>query len=384
MVSRGFIVLKGGGRIVQCALVISSLKRGGAERVLVDLANGWAERGWPVTVVTVAARGIPPAYPVADAVQVVDVDVPLRPSSLVTTALGTWRRSLRLRRLVADLRPDVVVSFLVKVNVLTVLACRGLPPPVVVAEHNDPASQPIGPLWRRLRRLAYGRAARVVALTDRAFAALPPEARCRGVVIPNPLSPEFSAAADEPAVGPDEPVVVAMGRLTRQKGFDLLLRAFGRVRLDRPAWRLVVFGEGPERPALEGLRDELGLHDAVSLPGTTDDVLGAFRRAALLALPSRWEGLPRVVAEAMAAGLPVVAFDCRTGPAEMVDDGVTGRLVPSGDVEAFAGALAGLMDDGTERRRMGRAAQVACRRWSLPAVLDQWDELVFGPLGGSV
>jgi glycosyltransferase involved in cell wall biosynthesis len=144
------------------------------------------------------------------------------------------------------------------------------------------------------------------------------------------------------------PVVLGVGRLTRQKDFESLVRAFAQVRQHRPA-RLLILGEGEERSALEALVRELGLESDVALPGFQAGAQACMTRAAVFVLSSAWEGLPTVLIEALAAGTTVVATDCPSGPREILRGGELGRLVPPGDVEALArGILAAL--GGTARR----------------------------------
>lgn len=139
------------------------------------------------------------------------------------------------------------------------------------------------------------------------------------------------------------PVVVAAGRLDGQKNFTLLLEAFARMRLKRPA-KLLIFGEGSKRPQLEARTQALGIDADVALPGFIKNPFSAFSRAALFVLSSDQEGLPGVLIEALACGCPVVATDCPSGPSEILDGGRFGELVPVGDADALAAAMARTLD----------------------------------------
>ena len=174
------------------------------------------------------------------------------------------------------------------------------------------------------------------------------------------------------AVGPaSPPVVLAAGRLEPQKNFPLLIRAFRRVRSRRPV-RLVVLGAGSQRARLEHLVDRLGLRDAVSLPGWTAHPHACMARAALFVMSSRWEGLPLVLIEALAAGCPVVSTDCRHGPAEILDGGAFGRLVPPGEEAALAEAMERTLDDPPSPDLLRKRAAF----FSVDRIVDAWERLL--------
>ncbi|MBO0844054.1 MAG: glycosyltransferase family 4 protein, partial [Nocardioides sp.] len=170
-------------------------------------------------------------------------------------------------------------------------------------------------------------------------------------------------------------VVVSAGRLVNRKGFDRLIAAWAALAPDLPEWRLDIFGEGTCRRALEAQITTSGMSNAVRLQGFTRDLDQVLASAAVYAMSSRAEGFPMVLLEAMSHGLPLVSFDCPRGPAEIVEDGVTGRLVTDGDVGAYTRALRELISDEQRRRRMGAASYERARSYAMTTVSAQWEKL---------
>jgi glycosyltransferase involved in cell wall biosynthesis len=172
----------------------------------------------------------------------------------------------------------------------------------------------------------------------------------------------------------DRPVVLTAGRLRRQKGYDRLVRAWALVAQEHPGWRLRICGSGPKAPNLERQVARLGLEGKVELPGAVSQIEREMEQASIFALSSRYEGLPMVMLEAMSKGLPIVSFDCPTGPRDVLDDGVDGVLVRNGDVRGLARAIIELIED--EDRRLGAAAIEKARTYAMDVVGARWDALV--------
>lgn len=353
------------------AVVLPALGAGGSERVISLLANHWAEQGRSITLVTFEPPGTPPYYPIDPRVTLRQLGLPPRPEVWHQGLRRTVARARALRRALRAADPELVLSFLTRTNILALLAARGLDRPVIVSERNNPERQRFGPVWTWLRARTYPHADCLVTMTERALAALPPAERPRSRVIPNPVMlPEGWRPRR------DGRTIAAVGRLVGQKGFDLLLRAFAQVAPAHPDWRLVIWGEGEERAALERQRVELGLEGRVELPGITARPGEWVETADLFVLSSRFEGWGIVVAEAMAAGLPVVSFDCPFGPREMIRDGVDGLLVPDQDVAALAAALDRALGDPSLRARLAAAARVSAERFAPARVMAGWDSVV--------
>ncbi len=356
---------------MRLSLVISSLNAGGAERVMTTLANAWVARGWQVDLLTTHDAGRAPHYPLAPAVGLRSLD-PRLPSPFRQVA--TVRN---LRAAIRDARPDAVISFLNYTNIMTLAACRGLACPVIISERLDPRVIDIGPAWSFLRRVTYPGAKLLVAQTGTAAELYGPLTGGRVRVIPNPVHAPAQRAADPVSpVGADRRTILCVGRLQKQKGFDIALRAMALLGPACADWRLVILGEGPERPNLERLHADLGLGDRARLAGQVADPWPWLRQAGIFLMSSRSEGFPNALTEAMAAGLPVISTDCPSGPADIITPGVDGLLVPTEDPAALAEALARLIDSGDLRTRLAAAAPGVLERYSLESVLAAWDRVL--------
>lgn len=360
---------------MRIVLVISALDCGGAERVMSIMANYWASRGEKVTLITLehADRDF---YPLDRRVRRVGLGL-LAPSSNIYVAIkSNVSRVRRLRAAMRECQPDVIISFVHKVNLVTLFAAQGLRVPVVVSERTDPQCHAIEPIWSRLRRWLYPRAHAVVvqttAVRDWAALFLPSE---KIHVIPNPIEIRTEDTADIATnLNFRSPFAVAVGRLQPVKGFDLLVQAFARC--EHRDWSLAILGEGPDRGRLESMIRHYGLETKVHMPGKLSSVDNILRRASMFILSSRYEGFPNVLLEAMSYGLPVLSFDCPSGPRFIIEDGVNGMLVPAEDVNALASAMDRLMADRDERGRLGRQARDIVGTFSLDKIMNSWYQIL--------
>jgi glycosyltransferase involved in cell wall biosynthesis len=305
--------------------------------------------GYDVDLVVGSTRG-PLRAEVPEGVPLVDLGCEHLRAALVPLVRYLGRR-----------RPDCILPTIEHANVLAVVAAAlartGTRTVLRVANTLSRAGGSAPTPFERLTHVLvprlYRHADALVACSsgmadDLAGVAGVPRAAIR--VIPNStVGPDLAVLAREPVTHPwlspgAAPVVLAVGRLTEQKDHALLLEAFARVRRERDA-RLIVLGDGPERDALERRAHALGVVDDVDLAGFDPNPYRFMARARVFALSSAWEGLPGALIEALACGTGVVATDCPSGPREILEDGRYGRLVPAGDVEGFAAALAAALDD---------------------------------------
>lgn len=362
------------------ACVISSMGAGGAERVMATLANHWASQGRRITLITFSSPDDEPFFA---------LDSSIRQRRLaengtaggVARAIRVGRRIAAIRREVQALRPDVVLSFIDLNNVMTLLGSRGLNVPVIVSERVDPHNYDLGRMAEWLRARTYPLADRIVVQTTRSAQYFSGPLKQKVAVLPNPIREARFSASPEKPVSAGRYRIIAVGRLNRQKGFDLLLAAFARIAGAHPSWDVDIYGDGPERADLERSISWYGLDGRVRLNMPTKDIEIELARSNVLAFPSRFEGFPNSLGEAMAAGLPAVAFRDVSGVEDLVEDEVSGLLGGfGGSDEAAALTLAAnlerLMDDPALRSSMGTAARARIIKFRPELVLSQWDAVL--------
>lgn len=360
-------------------IFIHSLSSGGAERVAANLSRYWAEQGQKVTIVTLAGTE-QDFYSLDPRVQRIALNLAGESENLGAALVANLRRIRMLRRILRREQPDVVLSMMTTANVLAALAAKGLSCPLIISERIHPPQLPLGRIWEMLRRWSYGWSQAVVALTRESADWLRQHTTARRVVvIPNavpwPLPSQPPVIKPQSLFTDSRKVVLAVGRLAPQKGFELLLEAFARVAHERQDWDLFILGEGPERQLLEGLAKSLGISDRVYLPGRVGNVGDWYARAQFYVLSSHFEGFPNTLVEALAAGCPAVSFDCETGPRDIIRHETDGLLVPPGDVQALASAMVRLMDNKELRNHFAARAVEARERFSIKHIGAIWDKL---------
>ena len=362
----------GGTPLFRLALVAATMGPGGAERVLSILANRWAERGFDVTLVTLAGHG-EDFYPLHPSVRRITAAVAQDAGRFgrLSAAINLLRHVLRLRSTLRQLKPDVVLSFIDSTNVMTLLSLIGANIPRVVSERSDPAMVPLAALWRVLRAVLYPGADRVVVQTAGAAAFFKGRVARRLAVIPNPvMRPDTSVEGE---LQPPRPFIMSLGRFTEEKRFEDLIDAFAAVAPRHPEWSLVIAGDGPLRPALLRQIEALGLKTRVMLPGIVKHSAALLAQCDIYVLSSRFEGFPNAMCEAMALGRPVIATDCPSGPRAIIRNGIDAIMVPPMQPKALAEAIERLFSAPAERARLGEAAAGIIERFKLDPIVDAWE-----------
>ena len=356
------------------ALFLPNLGGGGAERVFANLANAFVEKGMVVDFVLGKAEG-PNLSRIDRRINLVD---------LGTNSVYGWIRPMK--RYLKERHPELILSGLHHANLTALYAnmLTGTKTRVIVSVHT-PMSYDIGKSRKKLAkaipllvRAFYPKADKIICVSNGVAQELInkyhlPKSKIQ--VIYNPVvTQDMFKKAEEPLDHPwfqpgQPPVILGIGRLTAQKDFETLIKAFALVR-NKTETRLMILGEGPDRAKLEQFVKQLGLENDVCMPGFVDNPYKYMKHSSVFVLSSRWEGFGNVLAEALALGLPVVSTDCPSGPAEILEGGKWGRLVPVGNHEALANAILEALND--ERDKGVERAQ----EFSLDKIVDQYVDLL--------
>ena len=351
---------------------INSIRHGGAERVMLQLAERFAASGWRSVLVT--SFTAPDEFPVPRGVERISIEREQIRQSALRRNLS---RIATLRALLRQYAPAALISFMAEPNFRAVLAAQGLPVKTIVSVRNDPSREYGGRLSGFVGRRILPRANGCVFQTRDAMAWFPPAFQKKSTVIMNQVSERFF---EEPPAA-EHRDIVAVGRLNAQKNHSLLIRAYAA--LGPTEGRLVIYGEGEKREALEALVRELHLEGRVLLPGLSDNVPRDIKGAKLFVLSSDYEGMPNALLEAMALGLPCISTDCPCGgPREILQNGENGLLVPVGDEQALCAAMAALLNDPAGRAVLGENARRTAEGFRPEVVFRQWEKYVESVIDG--
>jgi glycosyltransferase involved in cell wall biosynthesis len=395
-------------------LVCNSLDAGGIERVVSTLANEWSRRGRKVSVITLYDRRqfykLDPAvhHVIVDTVGLSRISDLLRwlvtrfrvekPSRLwlLNILFGgfcklsyqylnrTYFRfvysceAVMLRRALARVQSPLIVSLGTPINIITLKASKGLKRRVIISERNDPKRLLKSRRnWDALARKFYNSADLVTANTRGALQDMRDFVEDGKLAfVPNPLVFKNGNGHAHPAKPSPQPLILNVGRLVRDKAQDVLLDAFALLGDEFKEWRVGIVGDGRHEGALRKQAARLGISDRVDWHGVVGDPYAFYRSATIFALPSRVEGMSNALLEAMSCGLPVIVSDGAPGPLELVEDDVTGLVVPVNDSSALAAALRRLATDEPLRKRLGEAARARVSEYELTHALAAWESVV--------
>lgn len=347
---------------MRLTFITGSLGGGGAERVVSELATAMSHKGHEISIVVIAARD--QQYAIDPSVRVVDCA-----KKHAIRGLSFMQRVGDIRRALRELSPDTVISFNTPVNIYAVLACRRLPCRLVLAERNDPVLYPADKTTRRLRARLYKRADAFVFQTEEAQAFFSEDIRRRSTVIFNPINP----CMPDPAEGPRSKRFVTAVRLEPQKNIPMAIDAFHKIAERHPDFTLEIYGRGALREELQQQIDRLGLSERVTLMGNSSTLYEDIKDAYAFVLSSDYEGMSNSMLEAMALGIPTISTDYPSGGARaVIENGVNGMLIPVGDTDALADAMATLICDPQLAQAIGREGLKLRETLSVDSVTEQW------------
>lgn len=342
-------------------IVTGSMVRGGAEGVVASVANGLAQRGWKVHIISILFDICD--YELDESVEYINIS-----NEKKNQMLDTPRLVLTLRKQIKRIKPQAVLSFMVAVNIVTWMATRELGIKFIPSERNDP-EKGRSSLIKKLQAKAYGAATTTVFQTSRAQKYFSEDIQKHSVIIPNPVKQMPEAAENKTKR------IVTAGRLSEQKDHKLLIDAFAEIHKDHPDFGVDIYGEGSLRDELQKYIDERSLTDAVVLQGKINNVPERIKDAYMFVLPSDYEGLSNALLEAMAIGLPCITTNC-AGSDDAIQNGINGLIVPVGGKDEMVAAMRKLIDEPETATSMGRKARESASRYSLESIVDQWEDLI--------
>jgi GalNAc-alpha-(1->4)-GalNAc-alpha-(1->3)-diNAcBac-PP-undecaprenol alpha-1,4-N-acetyl-D-galactosaminyltransferase len=355
------------------AFLINSLSSGGAERVVTTLANSLINN-YDVTIITFIS--LPPFYNLDGRIKLISCYNKIAPSSNPLAALkSNYSLLKRIHSIIKDNNIELLIGFMTTANVLATVIGKINRIPIIISERTNPYYQNIPKFWNFLRSLSYRYADILIVQTEiikNFFNKKIDEDKLR--VLPNPISIELTNKRTLGQLSARKNIVLSVGRLTPLKAHAILIRAFALTEFSD--WELWIAGEGPEYNSLKGLIKELNLSDHVKLLGLVKDVHRLYNTSKIFAFSSTYEGFPNALIEAMHFGLACVSMDCPTGPAELIEDGQNGFLVPINDINKMSFKLSSLMIDPSKIEMFGKRSVISARKFEEKYVIEQWTKIL--------
>ena len=362
-------------------IVVSAMNMGGAQRVVSILCNHWSQNGYVITLISTFSGEKINHYQL-------NKDVALKylsnnPFFPKNKAWNLVWKLIHLRKLIKSQNPDVVISFLTRVNVASALSTIGIKSPLIICERTFPPFPTLNNNFFWMYRILFKGVDRIIVQTDKSKTWLSQNfSNCDVVVIPNPIVYPLPLNNEQP-VSPNsvtlqnKKVILASGRMHKHKQFDVLIRAFSQIKDKYPDWDLIILGDGEERDGLNQMLIDLKMSDRVYFPGSVGNMSEWYERADLFVLSSILEGFPNVLLEAMAYGLPCISFDCDTGPRDMIQDGVNGVLVNPKEKElGLSNAINKMISNEKFRSNIANNSIFLRDKYSVSNIMQKWDNVL--------
>ena len=375
--------------MMKLTFVTATLTSGGSERVMSIVANKMQERGYEVEIICLNDQIV--FYPINEGIKITHVEVEVGTKSLP-------KKLWWFRKYIQKTQPDVVIAFMVSVYTVTLLALMGVDIPVISSVRNDPA---YSNLRKKItRKILLPRSAHVVVQTQQIKEFFSKNIQKMTTVIYNPVNElvfevkgdrlkvkeerlkvkdREEVKGDRLKVNGEERInrIISVGRLYPQKDQKMMIEAFAKVSERFPDWKLVIFGEGPQRRALETMIQDprFKIQDKVSLPGRSENIIDELKKSKVFCLSSIYEGMSNALVEAICVGLPIVTTKV-SGTEELIKDGENGFIVNIGDTDAMAEALTKILEDENLQKQFSENNKAQAIKFETNAIVDQWENLV--------
>ncbi len=357
------------------ALVINSLGIGGAERVLIHLANYWADKGHTISLIVFFQAKNSYQVITNNNIRLINLDenyLLQKNSGNIKYFFNIINRIFNLRQKIKLLQPDIIVSFLVGANICVLLANIYSKIPVIVSERADPLMHNISTFYKKLRLLTYKYAAVITVQNNNIAQYFLGKFKNKVFIIPNSVTLPTMKKNSEIVVIKK---IISVGRLDLQKDHKTLIYAFAKIAAIYPDVTLTIYGDGELREFLQNLLAELKLTDKVLLPGIVNNIQEKLIEADLFVFPSIAEGFSNALCEAMSYGLPVIAADC-TGNVNIIENEVNGLLFKCGDIEELAFLMQKLLNNSEYCNKLASNAKNIVHRFAESEILKLWDDVL--------
>ncbi len=356
--------------------VIYGMGAGGAERVMAELCNYMAQNGHEITLATLSICD--DFYEISPQVKRISVDLRMNPQNIWQKLSINFKRIQLIRQLVKNTNPDGIISFIDLTNIMMLISTMGMGVPIIISEHINPKFHKLPLIWEILRKISYNQANYLTILTkDVQDWACKIMDNHKIIVINNAIrNINDSEIFEKPILMPQGNIILAAGRFTAQKGFDLLIKSFAQSQLCHQNWHLVILGEGELKNQYISLINEYGLQQSVHLLGVHKNLKQWFQHADIFVLSSRFEGFGLVLVEAMQNSMAVISFACPSGPSEIIENDEMGILIPPQNIALMAQAMVKLANNPQLRQSMGEKAKISViNRYNPDLIYKKWLDL---------
>ncbi|MDO4940311.1 MAG: glycosyltransferase [Erysipelotrichaceae bacterium] len=342
---------------------ICTLDDGGAQRVVSMLSSKMVERGFDVEVLKYyKSENI---YPISDKVKITTLEEQTGTTNKLTNTM--WMRKYFKNN------ADVIISFLATYNMLAICANKGNNIPIIVADRNDPRYVPSNKIIRTLRDDLYKHANGIVVQTsdNKNYFSKDVQDKCSVIMNPFVMKDKIGSALK----ANKEDLIVSVGRLEKQKNQEMLINAFAELNDKYPTYKLVIYGEGPNRDTLQELINSKSLQEKVLLPGSVDDVLDKIKSTKLFVLPSNYEGMSNALAEAMCVGLPVISTNV-SGASDLITNNENGLIINIDNKQELINAIDKMLTDEEFSNKCANNATEISKKLDIDVICDEWLEFI--------
>lgn len=363
-------------------IISSSLQSGGAERVAANLAMGFNKKGYKTTLLVGKSKETD-FYDLEPGTRTIYQNFDYEKVSGLGKLKRFVHRCINTRKIIKNEKPDIVICMKWEVSFRAAFSTLFMKTNLIFSEHNHYYALKSKSLRISRNLLYYIMPKNITVLTSRDINSYPSLLKSKIVVMPNPLGLEISdsnylSLKNKSNSNKNEINLLAIGRMTEQKGFDRLINIFSRYteQSHTESVKLFIAGDGKDLDKLKLQSKKLGLMNNVVFLGQVKNISEIYANSDIFLMTSRWEGLPMVLGEAMNFGIPIVAFDCPTGPREFISDHQTGYLVKNSDDKDFVGKLDRLIVDEDIRKNMSYQSRKSSKNWSIENVITKWLHLI--------